>query len=385
MNETERLRIIALLDPLNNKKFPAKNRFMRSATMVYMSDDETGAMSPIQKGQISGTVAGGVGTAMTGAAYINIEGKGLPRQWGLHEDERTEDVRAVADAVHGYGGKFVVQIAHCGGQRAANEKGGIPLSPSGKPHPGLDNTTREMTYEDIEKVRADFAAAALRSKEGGADGVEIHGAHGLLLTQFFSPIINRRTDEYGGTFENRSRIFREILSDVRNAVGEDFPIWFKLSMFEGIEGGYGEDEGLALGAELLKLGADAIEVSGGTSYAETLNKPVMLGVSAGESEAPFRDFAKKLKGAAGPEQLIVLTGGIRSLSVMAQLVDGGYCDILGLCRPFIAEPDLVNRWYEEDARPSACISCNACVKTAQKGGVDCPIIRDKHEGTWGPL
>lgn len=381
----DREKIIALLDPIDNKKFPARNRFLRSATMVYSADDETGALNRTEVGRVAGTAAGGVGTALTGAAFISPEGKAVPGQWGLHCDERTADVKAMADAVHGYSSKLVVQISHCGGQKHKKVKGGAALSPSGLPHPGSDEETRALTAGDIARIRSDFASAARRAKEGGADGVEIHGAHGLLLTQFLSPLINRRTDEYGGTFENRSRIFREILADVRAAVGDDFPIWFKLSISEGVEGGYTGNDGTALASELLELGADGIEVSNGTRYSVALERPVILGISAGESEAPSKNFAKKIKESAAGDKLVILTGGIRSLQVMAQLIDEGYCDLLGLCRPLIAEPDLVNRWYEEDARPSACFSCNACVKTAERGTLDCPIIRDKHEGDWDPL
>ena len=111
----------------------------------------------------------------------------------------------------------------------------------------------------------------------------------------------------------------------------------------------------------------------------------MVGVSAGESEAPFAPYARELRREAPDGALVVLTGGLRSLPVIAELLDEGCADMFGLSRPFIAEPDLVNRWAEDDARPSACVSCNACLKTASRGHVNCPVMRDREEGEWAPL
>ena len=130
-----------------------------------------------------------------------------------------------------------------------------------------------MSEEDIKKVCRDFAAAAKRAKDGGADGVEIHGAHGFLLTQFLSPLINRREDRYGGSFENRLRLTREVYAAVRGAVGADFSVWLKISATEGAEGGYGPDEGTEAALTLLRDGVNVVEVSSGTGYATSEHIP----------------------------------------------------------------------------------------------------------------
>ncbi len=366
--------------------FKAKNRFIRSATWLGGADDKTGELSPAEIKRHSEIAAGGAGTLITGLAYISNEGKSFNREWGLHSDERINDVAMLSEEVHKFDSRLIVQLCHSGGQRDASlAEGTVSFSPSGGIHPMRDFGTCPLSSHDIKKVIADFGAAALRAKRGGADGVEIHGGHGFLLTQFLSPSINKRDDRYGGPFENRSRIFHEILDEVRAAVGDDFSIWFKISMAEGTEKGYGPEEGKALSVALLKSGADGIDVSSGTSYAGALNWPSILGVSAGESEAPFREYSKEIKKHASEKQLVILTGGLRSLPVMAGLIEDGTCDLLALSRPFIAEPDLINRWIEEDSRPTACISCNACFKTAKFGLVDCPILRDRNEGNWDPL
>lgn len=372
---------IALLDPVETGNFTAPNRFVRAATSLATARD--GVAGAAEAGRIAELAGGGIGTIISGAAFVSPRGSFSSRQWGLDRNERTGDVSLLAEAAHKRGAKFVVQIAHAGGQRDFSD--GEAVSPSGLPHPGSETPTRALSLSDIAGIKEDFASAALRAKRGGADGVQIHGAHGGLLTQFMSPLINRRTDRYGGSPENRGRILSEIYDEVRAAVGKDFPIWYKISVSEGIEGGFTEEEGAGAAITLLAAGADGIEVSSGTAYSTAGMIPSMIGVSAGESEAPFRSAAKKIKKHASPEQLIILTGGIRSLAAAAALIRGEVCDLIGMSRPLIAEPDLINRWYEEDSRPSACISCNACGKNQAHGSIDCPVLRDRNEGNWSPL
>ena len=215
--------------------------------------------------------------------------------------------------------------------------------------------------------------------------MEIHAAHGCLFTQFMSPLFNKRNDEYGGALENRMRAMREVYAAVRRAAGDGFSVWLKLSMTEGAPGGYGPDEGIEAALAMLSCGVNVLEVSSGAAYSAPQHVPAVVGVSAGDSEAPFAGYAAAVKSKAPKSSLILLTGGLRSLPVIAALLEEGTADLFGICRPFIAEPDLINRWAEDDARPSACISCNACFRTAEEGVVDCPIMRSRQEGEWDPL
>ena len=387
MRETcERAQIIKLFEPFENKTFPVKNRFVRAATWLGACDGATGRATPAAISRQAETAAGGAGTVISEFAYVSPEGQAAPKQWGIDVEEAVGDVRQLSAAVHGAGSKLVVQICHAGGARMSASSKGLPAySPSGGEYPGSDIIARAMSEEDIKKVCRDFAAAAKRAKDGGADGVEIHGAHGFLLTQFLSPLINRREDRYGGSFENRLRLTREVYAAVRGAVGADFSVWLKISATEGAEGGYGPDEGTEAALTLLRDGVNVVEVSSGTGYATSEHIPSVVGVSAGESEAPFAPYAAKIRASAPKNSLVLLTGGLRSLPVMAALLEDGVADLFGLSRPFNAEPDLINRWAEDDARPSACISCNACFKTSAYGVVDCPIMRDRQEGNWDPL
>jgi len=369
-------KILKLFDEFKTPKFSAKNRFLRAATALGGAAAD-GSLLPGELSRFAEVAAGGAGTLISGFAYTSPEGKAGQWQFGMDCDARTTDAKALADSVHKFGAKCVVQIGHAGMFAGAR---GV-LSPSGIKLNGMDSDSSELEPDDIKKIRNDFAAAALRVKQSGADAAEIHGAHGFLLMQFLSPLTNKRTDGYGGTFENRARLFREVLADVRAAVG-DFPIWFKVSMEDGIEGGYGAEEGIALAKTLLADGADAIEVSTGAPYSDAQHMTIPVGISPGTAEAPLAKFAKEIKKYASQDQLVILTCGLRSLEKMSELLEDGAADLFGMSRPFNAEPDLINRWYYDDERPAACFSCNACLKTFGKGLVDCPVMRDKTEGIW---
>lgn len=382
---SEREKIHRLFKSFSRGKFSARNRFVRAATWLGCCAHETGELTPAAVSRAAEAAAGGAGTIISEFAYVGREGRAATRQWGLDCDRSVGEVRRLAEAVHTRGSKLIVQICHAGGALNSAFAETAGLSPSGVPLPGCDVESRTMTADDIARVRREFAAAALRAKEGGADGVEIHGAHGFLLTQFLSPIFNRRTDEYGGSDENRARFIRELCAAVRAAVGEDFSLWIKISAAEGVADGYGWNAGKLAALGALESGVDAVEISSGTSYSGAVHAPSMVGVSAGESEAPFAPYARELRRLAPDNSLVVLTGGLRSLPVIAGLLDEGCADLFGLSRPFIAEPDLINRWAEDDARPSACVSCNACLKTASRGHVGCPVMRDREEGEWAPL
>ncbi len=380
---SDRESILALFAPCRSGKLNLKNRFMRSATWLAGADAESGALTDGLTGRYSELAAGGVGLICTGYAYISRNGKANHRQWGLHEDARTEDVRRLAEMTHQWDARLMVQIVHGGGLRPEGVPGaGRLLSPSGGPFPGIGRETEAFTEEDIEETIRDFAEAARRARDGGADAVQLHGAHGYLLMQFLSPIVNRRTDRWGGDYEGRSRIFFEVYRAVRKAVGNDFPVWLKLSAGEGLEEGYSVAEGIRLARDLATEGLDGIEVSGGAGYCPPSGIPARLGITQGESEAYFAAETAQIRSATDSEFGVALVGGLRSLEKLSGLIEGKTCDLLSLCRPFIAEPGLVHRWYEDDTVPAACISCNACLRTSGTGMVYCPVMISKEEGLW---
>jgi 2,4-dienoyl-CoA reductase-like NADH-dependent reductase (Old Yellow Enzyme family) len=219
--------------------------------------------------------------------------------------------------------------------------------------------------------------AARRAQTAGFDGVQIHAAHGYLLSQFLSPAFNQRTDDYGGSIANRAKILLEVLNTIRRAVGHRFPIFAKINSDDFLENGLTLEDGIQVGVMLDKAGVDAIEVSGGTlssgKYIPFRNK-----ITFEREQAYFRRAAKKLK--TRIKSPVILVGGIRSHLLAERLVDEGFSDYISMSRPFIREPRLIARWQSGDLRKATCISCNGCLSAARFGrGVYCVQDRKSTE------
>ncbi|MGL5049739.1 MAG: NADH:flavin oxidoreductase, partial [Fusobacteriaceae bacterium] len=212
--------------------------------------------------------------------------------------------------------------------------------------------------------------AALRVKKSGFDGVEIHSAHGYLLSQFLSPYYNKRCDEYGGSIENRGRIIFEIFNAIREAVGKEFQIWIKLNSADYVkEGGLTEEDSIYVAKKLSELGIDAIEVSGGNGSIKEVVKN-NLGAArtkvilSKDNESYFKDYAKKL--AEIVETPIILIGGNRHIDVMENILNNSKIEYFSMARPLTCEPNLVNIWMSGDLKRPKCISCNKCYSTPGK-------------------
>jgi len=214
----------------------------------------------------------------------------------------------------------------------------------------------------------------------GFDGVQIHAAHSYLLSQFLSPAYNHRRDAYGGSIENRARMLVEVVQAIREGVGEDYPFLVKMNSRDFLEGGLELEDALQAGAMLKGVGIDAIEVSGGTFASGDL-MPIRRGIATEGDEAYFKHEARAFK-----ERIslpIILVGGIRSFSIAEKIVDDHSADYISMCRPFIREPGLINRWQSGDLRKAACLSDSKCLRPALAGkGVYCVVekrLRDKEK------
>jgi 2,4-dienoyl-CoA reductase-like NADH-dependent reductase (Old Yellow Enzyme family) len=321
---------------------------------------------------------GGVGLIITGHANVVVQGQAGPWQLGIYSDDHISGLKTMTHAVHSAEGRIVAQLAHAGNFAAEQFTRMVPCVPS--VYEGLAKTPRhELTKDEIRDLVQAFADAALRARQAGFDGVQIHSAHGYLLSQFLSPEFNRRTDAYGGSIENRSRIHMEILKAMRKSVGNDFPILIKINCQDF------QDNGLALGdtvwvcRQLADNGMDAIELSGGTLTGGKLS-PSRVGISSPEKEAYFQQEAAAVKAAINIP--LILVGGIRSLEVAERLVAERRADYLSMCRPLIREPGLVNRWKSGDTRPATCLSDNLCFRPAMAGrGIHCVVDeRERKKG-----
>lgn len=353
-----------------------KNRFVRSATWEGMAENDGRVTSQLVElmGELA---AGGVGLIITGHAYVSKEGQAGPRQMGIHSPELLPGLAQMAAAVHERGGSIVVQLAHAGIQAGHKLTGMEPIGPSA-PSTGA-SPGREMSLEEIQQVVEDFGKAAAIAVKAGFDGVQIHAAHGYLLSQFLSPYFNRRQDRYGGSVENRARALLEVVSKAREAIGPERPLLVKMNSQDFLDGGLSLEDSARVAEMLAQAGVDAIEVSGGMRLAGPQFMPSRLAIKEERQEAYFGEAARLFKKRAGIP--VILVGGIRSFHVAERLVKEEVADYISMSRPFIREPWLINRWQAGDLRRAFCLSDNQCFGPAQAGeGIYCVVARREAAG-----
>ncbi len=348
-----------------------RNRFVRSATWEGMATTE-GEVTPKLVETMAALARGGVGLIITGHAYVSQDGQAAPLQLGAHRDDLIDGLRLMADSVHEHGGRIVMQLAHAGRFTAHKITGTPPWVVSN--FEGLSKSPcRELTVHHIEEIVQCFGDAARRAKAAGFDGVQIHAAHGYLLSQFLSPEFNRREDQYGGAIANRTRALLEVYQAVRETVGAEFPILVKLNCGDFVDNGLTPEDSARVGRMLDKAGMDAIELSGGLLTGGALS-PSRPGINTENKEAYFRQEAHSFK--EGIDIPLILVGGIRSFQVAERLVNEGDADYVSMSRPFIREPDLVSRWQSGDLDRAKCVSDNLCFVAGAKGqGIYCETER----------
>ncbi|MGE5841689.1 MAG: NADH:flavin oxidoreductase [Deltaproteobacteria bacterium] len=343
------------------------NRFVRSATWEGMAEAD-GACTPRLLEVYRRLAEGQVGLIITSHAYVRKDGQAGVYQLGIYDDHLKSGLRRLVQTVHEANGKVIAQLAHAGILANSELSGETPVAVS----PAELSEKRPVTIltkMDIHEIVVSFGRAAKRAKEVGFDGIQLHAAHGYLMSQFLSPAFNKRDDSYGGPAENRARALIETLEEVRAAVGKDYPVLIKMNSEDGLEGGLTLDDSLKAGTMLQEAGIDAIEVSGGTAISKSRNAS-MTGIKSEDKEAYFRAAGKAFK-----EELevpIILVGGVRSFNLVEKLLAEGYADYFSMSRPLIREPDLVKRWASGDRGKARCLSDNLCFGPGRAGqGVYC--------------
>ena len=286
---------------------------------------------------------GGIGLCITGNVMIDRRALGEPGNVAIEDESDLAALQRWAAAGTRRGGQLWMQINHPGKQspKGLNRETVSPSAiPFGPELAGFFATPRELTEAEILDLIQRYGNTARIAKKAGFTGVQIHGAHGYLVSQFLSPHHNRRRDRWGGSAENRRRFVLEVLAEIRRQVGAKFPIGIKLNSADFQRGGFTEDESLDAIRALVEAGIDLVEISGGTYEA-----PAMTGLEAKAStrarEAYFMEFAEKVRAAV--KVPLMLTGGFRSLGGMAQALDSGAIDFVGLGRLLAVEPDLPAR------------------------------------------
>ena len=352
-----------LFEPVDLGHLTIKNRLIRSATMET-DVIRDGLITPELKEEYVQLAKGGVGLIITGMMGIGPNSRVAAEMVGTEKESFVEKLGEMVESVHAYGCKLVVQLSHCGCKVTQLDTQDAPRGASPiEMAPGV--WAKEMSKEEIAQVVADFGAAAERCKQAGADGVQIHAAHAYLLSQFLSPYFNQRTDEYGGSIENRARIVLEVYRSVRQAVGEDYPILIKINYRDLVENGLTGEECIRVCQMLEPLGLDAAEVSSGINVDRaSASSPRMRDGRL----ANFNEGALAVAAATGLP--VISVSGHRDRGTIEQFLDQGKVVAISMSRPFLREPDLPAKWERGDPEPAKCVSCNQCFK----GEYNCKLI-----------
>lgn len=343
------------------------NRFVRSATWEGMATEAGGVTAQLSD-TLTGLALGGVGLIITSHTFVSKQGQASPYQLGLHHDMALDSYKDLTDRIHQESGKIIVQLSHAGHFAAEKLAGETPCAVSD--FEGLSRTPRnELTEPDIQTLIREFTEAAMRAQQCGFDGVQLHSAHGYLLSQFLSPWFNRREDEYGGPLESRIRIHLEICRAIKKHCGNSFPVLIKMNCDDFDENGLTLADAVQAAGQFSRSGFDAVEISGGLLTGGKLS-PTRPGRLQKEDEGYFKEEARQIrKHIAVP---LILVGGIRSYEVVLQLLESETADFIAMSRPFIREPALIRRWETGDTARSACISDNLCFRPGMRGtGIYC--------------
>ena len=338
-----------------------KNRFFRSATYDGFADDRghvTEALSEVYEK----LAKGGVGAIITGLTYVSDQEQPLPQQMGIYDDSFIDEYQKFTAMIHQYGAKVILQLACLGSQTSPGGK--VMWGPSAVEDTFYKTGPREMSKEDILFVQTAFADAALRAKKAGFDGVQLHAAHGYLLSKFLTPYYNRRTDEYGGSIDNRARMILETYQAIREKVGQQYPVLIKINCEDFLEQGLDFADCEYVCNKLAEQGISAIEMSGGTASSRPNEGPVRKITE--EQEAYFKSYAAQIAQAVNVP--VISVGGNRKLAAVNDIINQTPIEYIALCRPLIREGDLVNRWQAGDVSSATCISCNKCFR---HGGTVC--------------
>jgi len=334
-----------IADQLQIRTTTFKNRIIKGAMSEALANT-AGQPNQLHLGLYEAWAKGGLGCAITGNVMVDIRAKNEPGVVAIESERDLAKLQQWAQIGKQYGMVQLVQLSHPGRQcpKGLNKE---TVAPSAVPFsPALATTfgtPRELREDEILDIIQRFARAAQICEQAGFEGVQLHGAHGYLISQFLSPLTNKRQDRWGGSIDNRMRFLLEIYQAVRAATSEDFIISVKLNSADFQRGGISEEDVIQVFKAIDAAGIDLIEVSGGTYEA-----PAMAGVKAEKRkastlarEAYFLEFAERIRQEVRCH--LMVTGGFRTVQGMNTALASGACDFIGIARPFAVEPDLGHR------------------------------------------
>ncbi len=376
-----------LFEPVRIGRLEAKNRFVRSATFEGRGDGH-GAVTKSALSLYRTLARGDIGTIITGFMYVRQDGKGGRSALGIDRDELIPGLRELAAEIKADGSRAVFQLHHGGGQVLKGVTGGDPrgASPDSRDFftRRTTGTRRPFSVEELAGVTAAFGAAARRAREAGADAVQLHAAHGYLLSEFLSPFHNRRDDAYGSDTAGRYRLLGETIAAVRAEAGDDFPVLVKMNIDDGTPTP-GMTPGLAAdyAARMVADGVDCLELSAGglvapfvlcrgeahpEDFAGFLPWPARKVFARALAKTPQPPFVEAYNGrAAAPVKAalgsapLALVGGMRTLARMEECVTSGVADLISMSRPLVREPGLVAKLADDPTTVPGCTNCSRCL------------------------
>jgi len=354
-----------LLTPARIGPVEIKNRIVMPPMTTRTADDE-GFVTGDCIAYYLARVQGGTGLITVEMASPEKAGRHRRREVGIYDDRFIPGLKRLVDAIHGGGAKASIQLGHAGGHTRIDICGETPIAPSAIPHPVYETTfetivPREMTKARIEETIAAHVAAALRARTAGFDCVEIHAAHGYLISQFHAPFENRRNDEYGGTLANRARFGLDVLRAVKSAV-PDIAVVYRLSVEDFFPGGLPFSEGCQIAIWAAAAGADALHITAGHYRSRPSAQVVLPPMSF--SDATFLDYAADVKKRVAVP--IIAVGRLGDPTIAERAVTQGKADFIALGRTLIAEPQWVNK-VRRGEPIRRCLSCNTCINEMRGG------------------
>lgn len=345
-----------LLSPITIKSMELNNRAVMPPMGTNLSRDSM--VSDANLAYISRMAKGGAGLIITEIACVHPSGLIGKGHLGVWDDRFIPGLKQMAQAIHSAGTKAALQLHHAGRESLELLLKGEAIGPSAVPSLVYRKTPREMTAEEIQLIIDSFGQAAVRAQEAGFDAVEIHGAHGYLLTQFLSSISNKRTDEYGGSFQNRAKFMIDVITEVRKCVGKDFPISIRISADEFIKTGYTVEDILTIVPDMVGAGVDIIHASVGTH-----GSPGGVTSAPPEYEAGWNvPNAEKIKEAVNIP--VIAVGRFSDPDAADEVIARGDADMIAFGRQQLCDPDYLIKAREgrqSDIRK--CIACNqGCIE-----------------------
>ncbi|HEY5433107.1 MAG TPA: NADH:flavin oxidoreductase [Coriobacteriia bacterium] len=316
-----------LLEALSRGKLRLKNRLVMPPMATAKADADGNMTDELLAYYDEKSRGGALGLVITEHCYITKQGMNRTGQPSIADDGTIEGWRRMTEVFHRNGTKAVMQINHSGGACSSEATGLEVVAPWDIPSPsGRGETPRPLTHDEIDAIVEQFAAAACRVKQAGFDGVEIHAAHGYLLNQFFSPLTNKRTDEYGGDVVGRTRMHLEVIAAVRRAVGDSFPILLRLGARDYVEGGTRIEDSVAAAISFERAGVDVLDITGGlTGY-----------IRPGHDEPGY--FAELSEAVMGVVSIpVILTGGVTEPEQAEGLLAEGKADLIGVGRAILKD------------------------------------------------